>query len=226
MLYIKKWDFNWQGDYRYVKPVALPKGTTLKMRFTYDNSAQNPSNPAKPPRRVQYGLQSADEMGELWFWLETKTQGELQTLQRDYFGTWGLADKVAVNEALLRRDPKDAASRTELGAAFSAMGRIDDALSQLRQAIADKPEMQRANYVLGTLLAKRGEFAEAEAAFTRAVEIDSNDAKAQNNLGYVLLSQGKAAAAIEHFEAALRLNADDTLARQSLERARAALREK
>ena len=226
LLYIKKWDFNWQGDYRYVKPVALPKGTTLKMRFTYDNSAQNPSNPAKPPRRVQYGLQSADEMGELWFWLETKTQGELQTLQRDYFGTWGLADKVAVNEALLRRDPKDAASRTELGAAFSAMGRIDDALSQLRQAIADKPEMQRANYVLGTLLAKRGEFAEAEAAFTRAVEIDPNDAKAQNNLGYVLLSQGKAAAAIEHFEAALRLNADDTLARQSLERARAALREK
>ncbi len=226
LLYIKHWDFNWQGDYRYVEPIALPKGTTLKMRFTYDNSAGNPSNPAKPPQRVQYGLQSADEMGELWFWLETKTPNELQTLQRDYFKTWGLADKVAVNEALLRRDPKDAASRTELGAAFSAMGRIDDALAQLRQAIADQPAMQRAHYALGTLLGKRGDFVEAEAAFTRAVEIDPNDAKAQNNLGAVLLSQGKTALAIERFEIALRLNPDDTLARQSLERAQAASRGK
>ncbi len=223
LLYIKKWDFNWQGDYRCVEPVALPKGTTLKMRFTYDNSSQNRANPTKPPRRVQYGLQSSDEMGELWFWLETKTPGELQTLQRDYFGSWGLADKVAVNEALLRSNPKDAVSRTELGAAFSAMGRIDEALAQLRHAIADNPAIQRAHYALGTLLAKRGDHAGAEEAFTRAVEIDPKDAKAQNNLGAVLLSQGKTAQAIERFEIALRLNPEDTLARQSLERARTAL---
>ena len=221
LLFIKQWDFNWQGDYRCAKPVALPKGATLRMRFTYDNSAQNPANPNHPPRRVQYGLQSSDEMGELWFWLETKTAAELQTLQRDYFTTWGLRDKVAVNEALLRRDPKDAASRTELGAAFSAMGRIDDALAQLRQAIADDPKMERAHYALGTLLAKRGELAEAEAAFTRAVEIDPNDAKAQNNLGAVLLAEGKTAQAIGHLEIALRLNPDDAMARQSLEKARA-----
>ena len=223
LLYIRQWDFNWQGDYRYVKPVTLPKGTTLKMRFTYDNSARNPSNPSKPPKRVSYGLQSTDEMGELWFWLETETTGELQALQRDYFRTWGLADKVAVNEALLRRDPKDAGSRTELGVALSAMGRIDDALTQLNQAIADEPKTQRAYYALGTLHAKRGEQGKAETAFTRAVEIDPNDAKAQNNLGAVLLNQGKNAQAIEHFEIALRLNPEDTLARQSLERARAAL---
>ena len=223
LLFIKQWDFNWQGDYRYAKPVALPKGTTLKMRFTYDNSAQNPANPSHPPRRVQYGLQSSDEMGELWFWLETKTPADLQTLQRDYFGTWGLRDKVAVNEALLRRDPHDAGSRTELGAAFVAMGRIDDALVQLRQAIGDNPKMQRAFYALGTVLAKRGELAEAEAAFTRAVEIDPNDSKAQNNLGAVLLGEGKTAQAIERFETTLRLNPGDTMARQSLEKARAEL---
>ena len=223
LLYIKQWDFNWQGDYRYAKPVALPKGATLKMRFTYDNSAQNAANPNHPPRRVQYGLQSSDEMGELWFWLETKTPAELQTLRRDYLGTWGLRDKVAVNEALLRRDPRDAASRTELGTAFVALGRIDDALAQLRQAIADNPKMQRAFYVLGTVLAKRGELADAEAAFTRAIEIDPNDAKAQNNLGAVLFSEGKTAPAIGHFETALRLNPGDTMAREGLEKARAAL---
>src|SRR6185437_7648066 len=26
MLWIKDWDFNWQGQYRYVKPLKLPKG--------------------------------------------------------------------------------------------------------------------------------------------------------------------------------------------------------
>ena len=221
LLYIKQWDFNWQGDYRYVKPIALPKGTTLKMRFTYDNSAQNPLNPSHPPQRVQYGLQSSDEMGELWFWLETKTAVELQTLQRDYFKTWGLPDKAAVNEALLRRDPHDATSRTELATALSAMGHIDEALAQLRRAIGDNPKMQRAWYVLGTLLAKRGELSDAEAAFTHAIEIDPNDSKAQNNLGAVLLSQGKAARAIEHLEAALRIDPDDAMARQSLETAKA-----
>ena len=223
LIYIKQWDFNWQGDYRCAKPVALPKGTTLKMRFTYNNSAQNPANPSHPPRRVQYGLQSSDEMGELWFWLETKTSAELQTLQRDYFSTWGLRDKVSVNEALLRRDPHDAASRTELGAAFVGQGHIDDALVQLRQAIADNPKTQRAFYVLGTVLAKRGELVEAEAAFTRAVEIDPNDAKARNNLGAVLLSQGKLTTAIGQLENALRINPDDAMARQSLEKARALL---
>jgi hypothetical protein len=62
LIYIKQWDFNWQGDYRYKKPVFLPKGSTVKMRYTYDNSNENPRNPNQPPRSVTYGLQSSDEM--------------------------------------------------------------------------------------------------------------------------------------------------------------------
>ncbi len=223
LIHIKQWDFNWQGHYRYVKPVALPRGTTLRMRFTYDNSTHNPANPNHPPKRVQYGLQSVDEMGELWFWVETRTPSELQTLRRDYFGTWGLADKVAINEALLKRDPKDAGSRTELAVALYALGKIDEALAHLRQAIADDPKTQRAYYALGTLFVKRGELVDAVTAFTHAIEIDPNDAKACNNLGAVLLSLGKAAEAIPHFESALRLDPDDSLARESLAKARAAV---
>src|SRR5947207_13971719 len=63
---IKQWDFNWQGDYRYREPVFLPRGTEVFMEYTYDNSDGNPRNPAHPPRRVQFGQQSTDEMGELW----------------------------------------------------------------------------------------------------------------------------------------------------------------
>src|SRR5204863_534756 len=27
LILIRNWDFNWQGDYRYAKPISLPKGT-------------------------------------------------------------------------------------------------------------------------------------------------------------------------------------------------------
>jgi peroxiredoxin len=62
MVWINDWDFNWQGQYRYVKPVKLPKGTKLHLIAYYDNSAGNPSNPNAPPRRVRFGLGSNDEM--------------------------------------------------------------------------------------------------------------------------------------------------------------------
>jgi peroxiredoxin/mono/diheme cytochrome c family protein len=62
MLWINDWDFNWQGQYRYVKPMRLPKGTKLYVDAYYDNSADNPSNPHSPPQRVRFGPGSDDEM--------------------------------------------------------------------------------------------------------------------------------------------------------------------
>ena len=32
LLWIKKWDFNWQGDYRFAEAERLPKGAVLRMR--------------------------------------------------------------------------------------------------------------------------------------------------------------------------------------------------
>jgi mono/diheme cytochrome c family protein len=62
LIWIKKWDFNWQGQYRYAKPVHLPKGTRIEMRYVYDNSANNPHNPSSPPRLVTWGEETNDEM--------------------------------------------------------------------------------------------------------------------------------------------------------------------
>ena len=63
---IPRWNIRWQDQYRYRTPLVLPRGTTLRMRFVYDNSAANPNNRFKPPRRVQWGPLSTDEMGALW----------------------------------------------------------------------------------------------------------------------------------------------------------------
>jgi peroxiredoxin len=62
MLWIQDWNFNWQGQYHYARPVPLPKGTRLDIVAYYDNSADNPSNPSHPPRRVKVGYASNDEM--------------------------------------------------------------------------------------------------------------------------------------------------------------------
>jgi hypothetical protein len=62
VLSIGDWNFNWQHYFQYATPLRLPAGTRLEARFTYDNSEANPANPTKPPQRVTYGEQTADEM--------------------------------------------------------------------------------------------------------------------------------------------------------------------
>lgn len=62
LLWIDDWDFQWQGNYHFAAPIALPKGTELRVMAIYDNSAANPFNPNSPPRRVVFGPSSVDEM--------------------------------------------------------------------------------------------------------------------------------------------------------------------
>jgi hypothetical protein len=62
LIWIKEWDFNWQGQYQYQSPVKLAKGSIIKLDAYYDNSSANPNNPNKPPKRVRWGEQTTDEM--------------------------------------------------------------------------------------------------------------------------------------------------------------------
>lgn len=62
LIWIKDWDFNWQGSYQYSTPLALPKGTRVDLEYVYDNSEKNPRNPAHPPVRVRWGEQTTNEM--------------------------------------------------------------------------------------------------------------------------------------------------------------------
>jgi len=60
---VPDWDYNWQNTYRYKQPVKLPRGSHLKMTATYDNSVDNPRNPNTPPKNIDWGEQTTDEMG-------------------------------------------------------------------------------------------------------------------------------------------------------------------
>ena len=59
---IPAWNYAWQDEYYYQRPFALPAGTRILMEGEFDNSAGNPSNPSKPPRRVVWGDGTLDEM--------------------------------------------------------------------------------------------------------------------------------------------------------------------
>ncbi len=83
ILEIPEWDFDWQDEYRLATPLALPAGTVLEMRYTYDNSAANPRNPARPPRRVRYGSRSTDEMADLILQLVTDDPADAAALEAD-----------------------------------------------------------------------------------------------------------------------------------------------
>ncbi len=223
LIFIPQWDFNWQGDYQYVAPPILPKGTKLRMRATYDNSAGNIRNPNQPPKVVRYGSQTSDEMGDLYFQLLPRKTAELPVLQRDYAAKYGLPDGIAFAQAMLWQDPRDAESRADLGAALLASGKLDEAVKELRQAAEDDPKLARPHYLLAHICASRNDLPGAMAALTRSLELDPNDANAHNDLGYLFLVAGHRDAAIEHLEKALALNPGDTLARQNLEKARALL---
>lgn len=82
MIRVRDWDFNWQGSYQYEKPIALPKGTVVKLEAIYDNSADNPQNPSNPPKPVRWGEQSTDEMCLLGIQVTTASRADLFRIAR------------------------------------------------------------------------------------------------------------------------------------------------
>jgi len=61
LLDVPNYDFNWQLKYILEEPKLLPKGTVIKCTAAFDNSENNPVNPA-PDEWVRWGKQSWEEM--------------------------------------------------------------------------------------------------------------------------------------------------------------------
>jgi hypothetical protein len=62
LIAIKEWDYNWQETYFLKEALPIEKGTRLDVEAIYDNSEQNPLNPNRPPKDVEWGEQTTDEM--------------------------------------------------------------------------------------------------------------------------------------------------------------------
>lgn len=61
LLKVPKYDFFWQLDYKFDKPLMVPAGATISCKAWFDNSPNNPKNP-DPAAEVRFGEQSREEM--------------------------------------------------------------------------------------------------------------------------------------------------------------------
>jgi hypothetical protein len=65
---IPNWNFNWQNFYTPAKPIVLSAGCTIYAIGVYDNTANNPFNPNKPPKTItdkDASMKTTDEMFQL-----------------------------------------------------------------------------------------------------------------------------------------------------------------
>jgi tetratricopeptide (TPR) repeat protein len=105
-----------------------------------------------------------------------------------------------LERALLQRD--DPAVRLNLGRAWRAQGRLDEAERQFRLAANALPALPQAPLFLGLLLKETGRLAEAIDGFRRAIAIEPRYAEAHLNLGNALRQAGQGAAALDAYRQA------------------------
>ena len=202
LLHIPDWDFNWQAEYRFARPVSLPAGARLLMEFGYDNSADNPQNPHDPPRRVLYGPESSDEMGDLWVQLVPKREEDLAALKLD-FARKETAARLTGYRFKLDRNPEDEKALFSLAGMLAALGERDEAIRHLEKAVRVRPDFALALSDLGRLHFLNGDVERAVEFFDRAIAASPALPQAHHNLGTVRLAQRNAEGAEAHFRRAL-----------------------
>ena len=104
LLRVDDWDFAWQHMYRFAEPFLLPSGTRLETVIQWDNSADNPFNPFSPPRQIDWGPYSEDEMGSIILdvvAVNQRDQGTLNRVLREYRSTT-LENLLVSQEAALQ----------------------------------------------------------------------------------------------------------------------------
>jgi Flp pilus assembly protein TadD len=208
LLLIRSWDVRWQDQYRYRTPVALPRGTTLRMRFTYDNSAGNPHKRRSPPQRVRWGADSMDEMGALWLEVVPKRPEDVAVLERDHVAR-ALQTDIAGAELRVRSAPTDAAARNALAVKLMQAGRLDEAQAALEEALRLAPADAEARSNLGTVLQVQGHLPEALRHLSEAARARPDDDRVRFNLGNGYYTAGRFDEAVRELRRAIALNADN-----------------
>jgi tetratricopeptide (TPR) repeat protein len=205
---IPSWDFRWQDQYRYDAPAPLPKGTTLRMRITYDNSDGNRHNPQRPVRRVKWGPRSTDEMGAVWLEVLPHSEGDAALLLRDDAVRTRLAD-IAGAEMQVSSSPRDPLARNFLATRYLQAGRVADAVEQLNQALQINPDDAEAHSNLATALQAQGQIDDALRHAREAVRLKPEDDRVHFNLGNLLLATGRADEGERELRRALDINPDN-----------------
>ena len=107
--------------------------------------------------------------------------------------------------SLLRRNPGHANVRSNLGALLLLTGRLEDAVTELRQTVADAPDMVSGHTNLGVALERLGREDEALASYERSLALDRNPLTLFN-IGNLLQGQQDYAEAHQRYRQALAID--------------------
>jgi Flp pilus assembly protein TadD len=213
LIRILDWDINWQAVYDYKRPVALPKGTRIEMRITYDNSEQNPRNPNHPAKLVTFGDRSQDEMGHVWFQMLAKGEAsQNEAGQKD--------GRLLIQEAVMRRRlekyPDDFLAHYNLAALLQGEGKLAEAAILYRDAVKEEPRNATAHNSLAVALMEQEDLPGAMAELRAALECDPGYVSAHYNLARALAAGGQLPQAVDQFEAVLQAQPQDPAANADL----------
>ena len=215
LIYIKEWDFNWQGVFRYARPEFLPAGTSITFEFTYDNTSDNRHNPHRPPQRVTYGQHTTDEMAELWLQVVARNPEErtrLARAAREHI----VREEIVGVEKRLEKDPDNTTLHDDVALLHAEAGHLDRTAQHFAETVRVRPGSAAAHYNLGNALFRQGRHAEAVESLRKALAIDPDYALAHDGLGVALHSQGRLVEAADHYRRAVILDPDNTDARAHL----------
>jgi tetratricopeptide (TPR) repeat protein len=234
LLKIDDWDINWQAVYTYREPVGLPKGTTLAMRISYDNTEANPRNPNHPPARVRSGPRSEDEMGHVWLQVLAKKETEedpriilqeavmrrrLEKYPDDFVAHCNLGQLLVTRkqypqavshfQQALRKDADSATAQSGLGAAYLAEGRFDDAIHRLEEALRLDSDHVNARLNLARALGDKGDLDGAARELEAVLKQSPDNIDAHVGIGLVYFAQHRYGEALPHLQEAARRRPDD-----------------
>jgi len=223
LVHIPRWDLNWQAVYRYAQPVNLPRGSTIVMHYSYDNSHDNLANPNDPPQRVVAGNRASDEMAHLW--LQVLPLGEsgaaIDTVSA------GVNDaRMKLQEALARHhianNAGDFAAHYNLAAIFQMRGETQAAEAEFAAAQRLRPGYPAVENALGATLLAMGKLPEAIEHLEVAAQARPDYFDAHYNLGLALARHDDFAAAVQELRLAVTLSPKDANAEANLGSALAA----
>ena len=217
LITIRDWDFRWQDVYRYATPIELPKGSTIRMRFTYDNSGANPRNPFHPPHRIVWGQNTTDEMGDFWVQLVPARNADVGLLGADIARKTRTED-IAAYTRVLESDPKNPLRHDAVAMLYLQDDRPQEAVTHFRESLRLNDDSAPTHYNLGLALSMLRQYPDATRQYEAAVRIDPNHAEAHNNLGAMLHVAGRLDEAASHYRRALELRPDNVQARANLGR--------
>jgi tetratricopeptide (TPR) repeat protein len=126
----------------------------------------------------------------------------LRTIDRN--GDW--KNSLTLYEKTVKTVPECARANSNLCEVYTNEGRLDEALSACKQALAIKPDQIEANHNLGTVYARQGMVEEAIASYKQALVLRPRYAKAYFNIGVLLYQKRDLEGAVDAYKQALSIS--------------------